>query len=98
VVGEAAASHWVAVLGAAGLAASAGGDPGSAPLSVRIHLHGHNPGRAGYAGFAADESAGALVGEVIGQGNSAAARFCSLAAVGDALAADLAAAPLEEIN
>lgn len=97
-VGAAAASYWVSVLSAAGIEAATGEHPPLAAPPARIHLHGHSAARAGYAGHAADESAGLLVGEVIGQGHSAAARFCSLAAVGDALAAGLGSAPLDVIN
>ena len=97
-VGAAAASYWVSVLTAAGIEAAIGENSPFATPPARIHLHGHRAGRAGYAGLAADESAGLLVGEVMGQGHSAAARFCSLAAVGDALATGLGSAPLDVIN
>ena len=78
-----AQDHWRTTL------AARGGDvvAAAAPGVARIHLH-DGPGAAqGYAG----SGDAALVGEVIGQGGSTAARYASLAAVADALGVVLAA-------
>lgn len=84
--GEAATlaqDHWQTTLAARGLDVVAVAAPGVA----RIHLH-DDPGSAhGYAG----SGDAVLVGEVIGQGTSAAARYASLAAVADALGTALTA-------
>jgi len=54
--------------------------------AARVHLHGGSRAAAQYCGAPHDNLGGDLVGEIFGQGESAAARYRSLVAVGDALA------------
>jgi hypothetical protein len=94
-IGRIAAGYWARTLGAAGaVIAKAPGDGRGTP--ALIHLHGGVTGAVGYsptgrpqAGTDDAARAGELVGEVIAQGVSAAARYVSLATVADALAAVL---------
>ena len=90
-----AADHWLRVLAAAGIEAhrTAAGQP---PAGLaRVHLHGSNITAEDYPGAVIDAAGGELVGEVIGQGHSAAARYLTLAVFAEALAGELLSAPPE---
>jgi hypothetical protein len=90
-----AVNYWLAALRQAGIEARGLADPGPAAGIARIHLHGSTIAAADYAGAVSDDAGGDLVGEVIGQGVSAAARYQTLAISGDALAAELRSAASE---
>lgn len=76
-VGELAADHWRRLLIAAGFSMAADVAPGAA----RIHLHSERAA-AGYSFDRIEDLDGAdLVGEVVAQGASDAARYASLVAV-----------------
>jgi len=84
-----AAEYWLDSLLRAGVAALQSADTVPGDAAARIHLHGGNSAAADYAGAVIDGAGGELVGDVIGQGRSAVARYQTLAVVGDALAAEL---------
>ena len=84
-----AAGYWLDTLRRSGVAAHFASEDLPAGDLARIHLHGSTIAAADYPGAVIDEAGGDLVGEVIGQGSSAAARYRTLAAAGDALAAEL---------
>lgn len=98
-VGHMAAEYWATTMRAAGVVVReiAGGTGNDV---ARVHLHGEVRGTGAYSPGALDSLdgpdgpvSGSLVGEVISQGNSPAARYASLAAVAEALAAVLGPAP-----
>jgi hypothetical protein len=82
-----AAEYWRTVLQSAGLVVL-GAREGESAKSARIHLHDEAVAPTSYSatGLAPGEVSSDLVGEVIGQGESAADRYASLIAVADALA------------
>jgi hypothetical protein len=92
---EQAAGYWIQALRRVGIEAHRHASPGLQVDLARIHLHGSNIAAADYAGAVIDDAGGDLVGEMIAQGRSAAARYQTLAVSGDALAAELGSAQSE---
>jgi hypothetical protein len=94
-IANAAAEYWTAVLTATGVDVVTEGH-----AAVRIHLSAETaPTRSYPVAVTADKNTGPrLVGEVFGQGVSAAARYLSLVAVGDAVAEALAGPPNEPVD
>jgi hypothetical protein len=86
-VAREAAGYWRKVLAPTGLVVLGPGEPDSAE-SARIHLHGEVGAPTSYSatGLALEELSHDLVGEVVGRGATAADRYSSLIAVGDAVA------------
>ncbi|MCP3976153.1 MAG: hypothetical protein GY720_16855 [bacterium] len=87
-VGRLAAQYWEASLGSAGVGIHNLHDSPTAGAAW-VHLHGEGAANL----VVGDLSDGDLVGEVIGQGTSAAARYSSLTIVADALAAAMRPSP-----
>ena len=82
-----AAGYWRKVLAPTGLVVLGPEEPDSAG-SARIHLHDEVGASTSYSatGLALEDLSPDLVGEVVGRGATAADRYSSLIAVGDALA------------
>ncbi len=89
-IGRQAADHWRAVLRAAGVVVL-GPQAVESEGSARIHLHDEPAAGTSYSatGLALEELSRDLVGEVVGQGDTAADRYDLLIAVADALAGAL---------
>lgn len=87
-----AAGYWIQALRRAGIEAHRETATRPGRDLARIHLHGSNIAPADYAGAVIDDAGGDLVGEMIAQGRSVAARYQTLAVSGEALAAELSSA------
>lgn len=86
-----AAHHWRAALLAAGATVAHANRPDGA--TARIHLHGWLGSPYASEVVAGEKALGELVGEVIGQGRSKAARYSSLVSVADSVADALVTGP-----
>ena len=86
-VAREAVGYWRQVLAPTGLVVLAPGEPDSVE-SARIHLHDEVGAPTSYSatGLALEDMSPDLVGEVVGRGDTAADRYSSLIAVGDAVA------------
>jgi len=85
-----AAAYWMSALNSAG--ANVGGHTSASPSPARIHLHGEVAVGSGYPGAdVLHDGPWDLVGEVVAQGESAAARYLSLVAIADAVVRALTA-------
>ncbi len=84
-LGSLAARYWSATIRSAGVVVYDAGDV-AAPGSAQIHLHA---GSGDVESVVADSAGADLIGQVVSQGTSPAARYSSLATVAQAVAAAL---------